>query len=317
MISSSGEVKLADLGLGNVRDGGDQASLTISDVTMGTPRYMPPEQSDGLGRVGPSGDIWAMGATLYFLLAGKDAYDANSRTQVMQQVCCEPFPDITETVELPADLVEVLERCTAREPSERYGHASELADDLESLIGRHGFKASLSDSETGTGTTRCEMVSPPPPELLAKVRVHLNDLRDLGFQDEGLLDGEATEDWLDPVNDSDSDDERRRPRVFRIALLATMVCLLLAFAIGGALVFTGAFPRIVLMESPRRLPWRKFDPLRRTWIRKTPRSRRARGWKVPWCLPRFTRAKKCSKRTNRLPKRVSSFKKRSTLFRRR
>lgn len=92
------------------------------------------------------------------------------------------------------------------------------------------------------------------------MRVHLDDLRDSGLQDdEELLTGAATEDWLEPVDDTSGEDLRRKPRFLRMALFATMICLLLAFVVGGAIFLTGELPEemaepsamaVALAESP-------------------------------------------------------------------
>ena len=172
LISSRGEVKLADLGLGCVKeDAGNREGLTLSGLTMGTPAYMPPEQWDGLQKVGPQGDVWALGATLFFILAGGDAYEGSSRTEVMRLVSMEPFPDPADRVsELWAELRAVIQKCTERDPKRRFQDGSELAAELQAVIERLGLEGNLEDRETGTGTSRCRLVSPPPPEVLARAR---------------------------------------------------------------------------------------------------------------------------------------------------
>src|SRR4030095_4616068 len=88
LVSSEGEVKLADLGLGRMQGAEETPSveesggLTMSQVLIGTPLYMPPEQWAGLSKVGMPGDVWALGATLYFLLVGRDAYAGSAKTEV-------------------------------------------------------------------------------------------------------------------------------------------------------------------------------------------------------------------------------------------
>ncbi len=175
LISREGEVKLADLGLGNTREAGG-SGLTVSDVTMGTPRYMPPEQWDGLNKVGPPGDVWAMGATLYFLLAGGDAYEGDSMTSVMKKVCSAPFPLISDVrKDIPQSVIDIINKSTASDAEDRYPEAQDLVEALEGVVKAEDLKGTLSDPLTGTGTQRCELVSPPPAELLAKVRVQLDE----------------------------------------------------------------------------------------------------------------------------------------------
>ena len=169
LIATDGDVKITDLGLGCMHDG--QSKLTISDVVMGTPAYMPPEQWNGLTNADARADVWAVGATLYFLLAGRDAFGGERKTHIMLRICTEPFPDIRDTIPgLPEDLVGVLARCTARSPEDRFADCGALVGVLEKVTERHGLKGSLRDVGSGTGTVRCEMVSPPPSDVMTKAR---------------------------------------------------------------------------------------------------------------------------------------------------
>ena len=182
LIATDGKVKLADLGLGRVGAGPDAkdeaTTVTQSGETWGTPRYMPPEQWEGLGRVRKAGDVWAMGATLYFLVDGDDAYAGHTREQVMKRVCMDPFPDIAKRrPDLPPEFCQVVARATERDPEKRYEDAQGLVEALEQVTQKLGLRASLSDSRSGEGSTRCTLVSPPPPELLAKVKVDFDSGR--------------------------------------------------------------------------------------------------------------------------------------------
>jgi serine/threonine protein kinase len=67
LVSTDGEVKVADLGLAKIVE--SQTKTTETQVVAGTPPYMPPEQWRGL--VSPRIDVYALGATLYYLLTGR------------------------------------------------------------------------------------------------------------------------------------------------------------------------------------------------------------------------------------------------------
>jgi len=174
LIATTGEVKLADLGLATTAEAGQGGdTMTLPGQVIGTPRYMPPEQWESLAKVGPPGDVWALGATLYFLLAGKDAFSGPS-SEVMHSVCLKAFPDITKKLpDLPEQAVAILRKCTSKDPEERYANAMEVVSELKELVRAHSLTGSLKDESTGSGTVRCTMVSPPPPEVIAKVRTSL------------------------------------------------------------------------------------------------------------------------------------------------
>jgi serine/threonine protein kinase len=132
LLSRSGEVKVADLGLGGVLAQRVASTASESNLVVGTPRYMPPEQWKGLHEVGPPGDVWALGATTYFLLVGEDAITGDSTPEIMRRVCQEPFPDVASRCpRLPGVLGDILRRCTSTDPASRYPTADDLLEDLE------------------------------------------------------------------------------------------------------------------------------------------------------------------------------------------
>ncbi|MCA8922152.1 MAG: serine/threonine protein kinase, partial [Planctomycetes bacterium] len=68
------EPVLVDFGLAR-QTGFDASRLTETGAILGSPRYMAPEQAQGDKDVGPAADVYALGATLYFLLTGKPPFD--------------------------------------------------------------------------------------------------------------------------------------------------------------------------------------------------------------------------------------------------
>ena len=134
LISSRGEVKLADLGLARALDRADNTSFYTEGI-LGTPKYMAPEQWDPTMTATPMTDVWAMGATLYYLLTGQSAMQGSSANQVMHQVVQKPFPNAGDLrPELSAQLLRIIERCTQKEPIDRYPDASALAVDLQAFL---------------------------------------------------------------------------------------------------------------------------------------------------------------------------------------
>src|SRR4029450_3014342 len=79
-------VKLLDFGLARPAvDPSDQTLLTSRGVVIGTPHYMPPEQAGG-EPADPRSDIFAVGATLYEMLSGRQAFTGQSPIQVLPAV---------------------------------------------------------------------------------------------------------------------------------------------------------------------------------------------------------------------------------------
>ncbi len=106
---------------------------TRTGVAKGTPAYMAPEQARGdWDRVGPAADVYALGATLYAVLAGRSPYTGATAEAVMRAVKVGPpqaVGQVNPSTSKP--LVAVCAKAMARTPAERYASAQELAADVE------------------------------------------------------------------------------------------------------------------------------------------------------------------------------------------
>jgi serine/threonine protein kinase/formylglycine-generating enzyme required for sulfatase activity len=161
MIARDGDVKVADLGLAKGLDGHDEG-MTSTRVTLGTPQYMPPEHWESMQSVTPASDVYALGATLWFMLAGKDAIQGNGLAEVMRKVCTEAFPDIrSERSDLSDEVIALLRRCTAAEPERRPRDAGQLVAEIEST-----FKFSESGPLTASEMSELPTLAVPMPSKI-------------------------------------------------------------------------------------------------------------------------------------------------------
>lgn len=175
LISTQGKVKLADLGLAKSMSFGD--TRTASQLILGTPTYMPPEQYEGLAKVGPASDVYALGATLYFLLAGVDPYSGQSYVELMHNVCTKPFPDIPDAVgRTTSGLADVVRKSTAKKPEARYPNALEFAKALHPFFVKVKDKSILRDLNAGDdGSRSSAQLVLPPRHVLARIRAASQD----------------------------------------------------------------------------------------------------------------------------------------------
>ena len=126
------KAKLTDFGAAKrEREGG--AQLTQMGQRIGTPRYMAPEQVEG-GEVSKCTDLFALGALLYELLAGKPAFEGESVSAVYHGILFkDPTPLREVRPEVPESLAELVERLLAKKPEDRPASAEDVVAALDAL----------------------------------------------------------------------------------------------------------------------------------------------------------------------------------------
>jgi WD40 repeat protein len=118
-----------ELAAGPYRTASD-ASLTVVGHVIGTPAYMPPEQARG-EVVDERADVYALGALLYHVLAGRPPYEGTDSAAILSAVLGGvPEPLARRQPGVPRDLATIVAKAMARDPAARYPSARELADDL-------------------------------------------------------------------------------------------------------------------------------------------------------------------------------------------
>jgi WD40 repeat protein/tRNA A-37 threonylcarbamoyl transferase component Bud32 len=130
LIDGDGTPYVADFGLAKriERDAG----LTQSGVIVGTASYMAPEQARADKALTTAADVYALGAILYELLAGRPPFRADSVLETLRQVQEEePVRPRAVHPGAPRDLETICLKCMEKSPARRYGSAEALADDLE------------------------------------------------------------------------------------------------------------------------------------------------------------------------------------------
>jgi serine/threonine protein kinase len=123
-------VKLMDFGVSKFLDGTGEAQ-TASGILLGTPEYMAPEQLEGAHKIGPTADIWAMGAILYRAITGHQVFSGPSLGAVIKAMALDDVQPMSELVEgVPPELEQVIHRCLERSVPERYQTPEQLSEAL-------------------------------------------------------------------------------------------------------------------------------------------------------------------------------------------
>jgi len=133
LVDQTGRAKLADFGLAKRVVGGNENKN--SGKLAGTPYFMAPELFTGT-EASRMADVYAAGVTYYYLLTGRMPFFTRSLVELARQHAERPPPDISELQpDVPEQAVEVIRRCLAKDPLDRYADAQDLHDDLRAVFG--------------------------------------------------------------------------------------------------------------------------------------------------------------------------------------
>ena len=125
-ITREGAV-LLDFGIARAIDRSAGENLTKSGITVGTSKYMSPEQIAANRDLGPPADLYSLACVLFECLAGRPPFVQRSDALVFQQHLTEAAPDVrTLRVEVPASLAEAIWRAMAKRPEERFPSAAAM-----------------------------------------------------------------------------------------------------------------------------------------------------------------------------------------------
>ncbi|HEY6843362.1 MAG TPA: serine/threonine-protein kinase, partial [Thermoanaerobaculia bacterium] len=142
MVARDGYVKLLDFGLAKVRlniASGDRTqplTHTTAGHVFGTAAYMSPEQAAGRA-VDFRSDQFALGIILYEMIAGKRPFDRATNAETLTAIIREEAPPLPGGNEgTMRDLQQIVNRCLAKSPHDRYASTRDLARDLRDLRNR-------------------------------------------------------------------------------------------------------------------------------------------------------------------------------------
>ena len=162
-------VKLMDFGISKFTQGGGEGR-TSAGVLMGTPEYMSPEQTEGAAGVDHRTDIWAMGAILYKALTGAEPFSGSTMAAVLVAVSTKTPPPIAQLApHVPPGLIEVVDRCLAKDPNQRYQSSAELSAALAPFENLGVALPAMPATQTVAPMTAAPMSTPPGPNPVATV----------------------------------------------------------------------------------------------------------------------------------------------------
>jgi hypothetical protein len=151
---ADGTIKVLDFGLAVLSAEGG-GTLTETNVLMGTPAFMAPEQAEDPRSADIRADVYSLGCTFYYLLTGKVPYPASTRLLQILAHREQPVPAISQArPDVPAELSLVLERLLAKKSGDRYATPGAVAAALEPFAKPQPAGGSETVALSGAGSPR-------------------------------------------------------------------------------------------------------------------------------------------------------------------
>ncbi len=166
MITPSGLVKLADLGLAKHIEGeAGESGLTVAGAVMGTPHYLAPEQARNSKDVDQRADIYSLGCTLYHMLTGCVPFSGSSTYEILRKHEIEE-PEFPEDSGIPEQVCRLVCSMMAKDPEDRPQTPSEVLSAIDQILGTPSTAAGGTAPLTAGGlqTPTGAMRTPTPVE---------------------------------------------------------------------------------------------------------------------------------------------------------
>src|SRR5689334_15424787 len=129
-IGTGDHARILDFGLARLR-GAVGRDATQSNIVVGTPNYMAPEQTVGGGLIDARTDIYAVGVVLFEMVSGERPFQAEDTLALLGMHRAAPIPQLADrlerTIVIPDGLQGLIEKAMAKSPDDRFQTAIELA----------------------------------------------------------------------------------------------------------------------------------------------------------------------------------------------
>lgn len=183
MRNRQGDIKVADLGLVRLAeaesaDDHNKQGLTQQFTIAGTLEFMAPEQAENTSGVDNRADIYSLGCSLYYILAGKNVYTGKSVMDKLMAHMTHPIPSIRELrTDVSEKLDNVFKKMVAKTVDQRYQTMNEVIADLENIKMMEKVsnvaptnivitpQTAQTETDTGTAFFETPIAKRPPSEL--------------------------------------------------------------------------------------------------------------------------------------------------------
>ncbi len=136
-LTSSGRIVVLDFGIARIEDAmGRSESGTRTGTMMGTPAFMPPEQARGrANEMDQASDVWALGATLFWLASGRVVHEAETPNEQLVAAATLPAASLARIApDVPAPLVTVIDKALEFTKENRFADAVAMKHALHAAV---------------------------------------------------------------------------------------------------------------------------------------------------------------------------------------
>ena len=140
LLTTDGNTLVADFGIARAFGGvGGEGRLTETGLSLGTPRYMSPEQAAGERGLDRRSDLYSLGCVLYEMLAGEPPFTGPSAQAILAKQFSEPLPHLRVLrPAVPEAVEQAIRRALARSPADRFATARHFAAALTTAVAPEG-----------------------------------------------------------------------------------------------------------------------------------------------------------------------------------
>ena len=188
LLAEDDRIYIADFGLARMAQAGE--STLSSDMMLGTPQYISPEQAMGKSDLDKRTDLYSFGVMLYEMVVGKVPFSADTPFSIIHDHIYSPLP-LPRTVnpEVPESVERVLLKALAKEPDDRFGDAVDLIAAFKSAWSEAGVPMQGSDlSASQVVRTEKETVENPQtvgePTRVSSVPTKVAEVKEMPVETE-------------------------------------------------------------------------------------------------------------------------------------
>ncbi|MFM8503875.1 MAG: Stk1 family PASTA domain-containing Ser/Thr kinase [Acidimicrobiaceae bacterium] len=152
LVSTTGQVKVADFGIARALGAGVEQGLTQTGAVMGTATYFSPEQAQGVSTDQRS-DIYSLGVVMYEMLSGTAPFTGENAVAIAyKQVHEYAMPLDQRLASIPPEVAAIVAKCMEKSPADRYSSAEEVRDELRRFVEGMPVLAVSAKKEAGRAT---------------------------------------------------------------------------------------------------------------------------------------------------------------------